>query len=182
MHGIMPGMIPGESGGKSMLHFYLGQIEPLVEFPAKAFASFDPESWVASDFGRRMINDLTGATVVSGRLIDDPILGAIPPADLAGGIKSTLMAVFCEDFTDYYYAGDKFGDNCYPWLVKGARVALHDIKIRVGRILRAPWEGDDPILMLPKKEVVKGYAECREYLAMHVNLFFKGEGYGKKPY
>jgi hypothetical protein len=168
-----------------MLIFYLGKAEPIIEFPHYQFNMVYEPHWLESDFGRDIIKGVDNSDVISGGLkngggvIGSPVLGSIPPSKLSTGTRSALLARFWDGCNGFYLPGDKMGDNVYPYIVRAANeVTDRDIMVRVGRLLRVPWDGTDEILMMPRKEKVIGYAECLHYLALHTNMFWRGEGYG----
>jgi hypothetical protein len=168
-----------------MLIFYLGNVEPIIEFPQHYFNAYYEPHWLESDFGRDIIKGVDKSEVISGGrangggVIDSPVLGSIPPKELSTGTRTALLARFWSGCAGKYLPGDKMGDNVYPYLVRAAKeVNDRDILVRVGRLLKVPWEGADEILMLPRKQIVRGFEECFDYLGLHSDMFWRGEGYG----
>lgn len=74
-----------------------------------------------------MIADVDKSEVVSGNLIQSPVLGPISPVMLSGGVKTLIMAA--HDNTRMYNL-TSCGDNCAKWALELAKDK--DIIMRLG--------------------------------------------------
>lgn len=100
-----------------MMKFLLGSLPDYIKHPGKKFdLEYEPE-WIMDPFVIEMIEDIDkGAKVISGRIIESPVLGPISPRDLASGIKNLIMIKYYKP--NKTWLSTKFGDNCIPWLCK----------------------------------------------------------------
>ena len=57
----------------------------------------------------KMIQDVDHCTVISSHVIDSPILGAITPRELSGGVKVLILMLKDDSFI---YNMSNCGDNC----------------------------------------------------------------------
>ena len=62
-----------------------------------------------------MILDVDSSTVISSHIIDSPILGAITPKELSGGVKVLILMLKDDSFV---YNASNCGDNCAKWILK----------------------------------------------------------------
>ena len=77
-----------------------------------------------------MIKDIDKSEVIGAHLIDSPVLGAISPETLSGGVKTLILMAF--DDTGRIFNGTACGDNCAKWILKIAEqkdltITLHNI-------------------------------------------------------
>ena len=54
--------------------------------------------------------------VVSANLIDSPVLGAISPKELSGGVKTLLL--MANDKSGKVFNASTCGDNCAKWILQ----------------------------------------------------------------
>ena len=73
------------------------------------------DKWITSDLGRAIIKDIDKSEVVSAHVIESPILGAITPTELSGGVKTLLLMAF--DNSKIFNAST-CGNNCAKWILK----------------------------------------------------------------
>ena len=62
-----------------MLKIILGNMDDVVYNTSVYFKNTYKEEWLTDDFSKEMIKDVDKSTVVSSRIIDSPVLGAITP-------------------------------------------------------------------------------------------------------
>lgn len=74
--------------------------------------------WFDNDLVKAMIKDIDKSEVLSGRLIDSPVLGLIPPDDLSTGVKTLMLYLFTDDILD----GSACGDNCSKWMYEISKI------------------------------------------------------------
>jgi hypothetical protein len=159
--------------------FILGKVETnLLEQPVALFNADHTAEWLNTELGKHIIRTIDKTEVKEGSVLLSPVLGAIPPDRLSCGCKSVLLAAFHPEAEKYVFDGAKMGDNCYPVLFNVVNQTKRKLKVQVGRLLRESWGENDTVLFTPKNDIVKGYAQCFDYLAAHTHLFWKGEGYG----
>lgn len=72
------------------------------------------EAWLEDDLVKEMILDVDQSEVIGTQLIISPVLGAIPPERLSGGVK----ALICMYKTDAYIDLIVCGKNCEKWIIK----------------------------------------------------------------
>ena len=125
-----------------MLNIYFGSLENEVYDPPLYFLNQYEDEWITSDLSREMILDIDRSTVIAPRLIDSPVLGAISPRELSGGVKTLILMKY--DTSGYVFNATACGDNCASWILKIAEekeltITLHnimkfdypDLKIRI---------------------------------------------------
>ena len=74
-----------------MLKIILGNMDDVVYNTSVYFKNTYKEEWLTDDFSKEMIKDVDKSTVVSSRIIDSPVLGAITPKELSGGLKALIL-------------------------------------------------------------------------------------------
>ena len=113
-----------------MLHIYFGDVVGEVYNPSSYFINQYEDEWITDDLSKEMIRDVDRSDVVSARVIDSPVLGAITPRELSGGVKTLILMAF--DESGRVFNGSACGDNCAKWILKIAEtkeltIALHNI-------------------------------------------------------
>lgn len=73
------------------------------------------DKWITSDLGKAIIKDVDKSEVVSAHVIESPVLGAITPTELSGGVKTLLLMAF--DNSKIFNAST-CGNNCAKWILK----------------------------------------------------------------
>lgn len=73
------------------------------------------ESWITSELAKQIIKDIDKSEVISGNLINSPVLGPITPTSLAGGTK-TLLLILNEP--EKIFNASTCGDNCAKWILE----------------------------------------------------------------
>ena len=73
------------------------------------------DSWITNERSKAMIKDVDKSTVIAPRIIESPVLGAITPRELSGGVK-TLISI--DQVPDKVFNASTCGDNCAHWLLK----------------------------------------------------------------
>ena len=77
-----------------MLNIYFGDMEEAIYNPAVYFKNTYQDSWITNERSKAMIKDVDKSTVIAPRIIESPVLGAITPRELSGGVK-TLISIRC---------------------------------------------------------------------------------------
>ena len=65
-----------------------------------------------------MIKDIDKSDVVGPSLIESPVLGAISPLQLSGGVKTLLLIA---NDRKHIFNASTCGDNCAKWLLEIAK-------------------------------------------------------------
>ena len=89
-----------------------------TEYMKDAQSYFDnvyEDEWIEDAFVKEMILDVDSSTVISSHIIDSPILGAITPKELSGGVKVLILMLKDDSFV---YNASNCGDNCAKWILK----------------------------------------------------------------
>lgn len=73
------------------------------------------DKWITSDLGKAIIKDVDKSDVISAHVIESPVLGAITPTELSGGVKTLLLMAF--DNSKIFNAST-CGNNCAKWILK----------------------------------------------------------------
>lgn len=98
-----------------MLNIYFGDMEEAIYNPAVYFKNTYQDSWITNERSKAMIKDVDKSTVIAPRIIESPVLGAITPRELSGGVK-TLISI--DQVPDKVFNASTCGDNCAHWLLK----------------------------------------------------------------
>lgn len=113
-----------------MLKIYFGDMPKAIYNTEVYFKNKYTDKWLLDPLAREMIKSIDSSEVVSGKTIDSPYLGIIPPTSLSGGVK-TLILIQNEPKT--VFNASTCGDNCAPWLIKLAKDK--DITINLNHIM-----------------------------------------------
>ncbi|MFR3997398.1 MAG: DUF4869 domain-containing protein [Paratractidigestivibacter faecalis] len=73
------------------------------------------DSWITNPLSVQMIKDVDKSDVVSGSVIESPMLGSITPLALSGGVKTLMLVNFDRK---HVFNASTCGDNCAKWLLK----------------------------------------------------------------
>ncbi|ADU24212.1 DUF4869 domain-containing protein, partial [Ruminococcus albus] len=80
-----------------MLNIIFGDHAGVVTNPAVYFKNTYEDEWITDELSRKMIQAVDRSTVISERVIDSPVLGAITPKELSGGVKTLILINNCPD-------------------------------------------------------------------------------------
>ena len=98
-----------------MLNIYFGDMPQAIYNTAVYFKNTYEDDWITDELSREMIKDIDRSTVVAPRIIDSPVLGAITPRELSGGVKTLILIAHVPD---KIFNASTCGDNCAKWLLK----------------------------------------------------------------
>lgn len=110
-----------------MLKILFGNDENVIYNTSVYFKNTYQDEWITDDLSVKMIKDVDKSEVVGPRLIESPVLGAISPKDLSGGVK-TLILIY-KDKSKIFNASN-CGDNCAKWLLKLGEIEDVTINLR----------------------------------------------------
>lgn len=113
-----------------MLNIFYGDMPEAVYNPVVYFKNTYTDDWITNDLSRQMIQDVDKSEVISARVIDSPVLGAITPSDLSGGVK-TLIDIYM--VPEKVFNASACGDNCAKWILTIAD--RQDITINLRHIM-----------------------------------------------
>lgn len=98
-----------------MLNIYFGDMPQAIYNTAVYFKNTYEDDWITDELSREMIKDIDCSTVIAPRIIDSPVLGAITPRELSGGVKTLILIAHVPD---KIFNASTCGDNCAKWLLK----------------------------------------------------------------
>ena len=98
-----------------MLKIIFGNCEEAIYNTAVYFKNTYQDDWITDELSIRMIEDVDKSTVVGPRLIQSPVLGAISPRELSGGVKTLILV---NQMQDKIFNASTCGDNCAKWIIK----------------------------------------------------------------
>lgn len=146
-----------------MLNIYYGDMPQAIYNTAVYFKNTYEDEWITDDLSRQMIQDVDHSTVIGARVIDSPVLGAITPRELSGGVKTLILIAHVPD---KIFNASTCGDNCAKWLLKMGEEK--DITINL-RHLMDFGDQDFEINILNTNQVVHNMAELVPIAGMIVH-------------
>ena len=136
-----------------MLNIIFGDVDNSIYNTDVYFNNSYEEEWITNELAKEIIFDIDKSEVLGAECINSPILGAIPPTKLSGGVK-TLILVNSE--SDKLFNASTCGDNCAKWLLKMGKDK--DITINLRHIMdfgKEPFE----VFVVNTKEVINSMKE-----------------------
>lgn len=97
-----------------MLSVYFGNMQGELYTADGWFDNQLDEQLLLTEFSKKAVRDIDKSEVVSENLIESPVLGAIPPRMLSGGVKAVIVL----RYTDRVVNLCAMGDNCIPSLLE----------------------------------------------------------------
>jgi hypothetical protein len=131
--------------------WFYGGIDYMNDAPAY-FDNVYEDEWIEDDFVKEMIQDVDHSTVVSAHIIESPVLGAITPRELSGGVKVLILMLKDDSFV---YNMSNCGNNCAKWILKIAE--KKDLTVYLQHIMR--FEGEFEIKIMNTGKIVHNRAE-----------------------
>ena len=98
-----------------MLKIIFGNCENAIYNTSVYFKNTYQDEWITDELSVEMIKDVDQSVVVGPHMIESPVLGAISPRELSGGVK-TLILIHKEK--SKIFNASTCGDNCAKWLLK----------------------------------------------------------------
>ena len=98
-----------------ILNIYFGEMPEAIYDTSTYFKHVYRDEWITDPLSVEMIRDVDRSEVIGSHLIQNPVLGPIPPAELSGGVK-TLILINKDD--KHVFNASKCGDNCAKWILK----------------------------------------------------------------
>ena len=106
-----------------MLNIFFGDMSEAIYNTVVYFKNVYEEEWIVEPLSKEMIRDVDHSIVLSGGVIDSPVLGKISP----------LSLILIEHVPDQVFNASMCGDNCAKWLLKMAE--NKDITINLRHIM-----------------------------------------------
>jgi hypothetical protein len=136
--------------------WYYGGTEYMTDAPSY-FDNVYEDEWIEDDFVKEMIQDVDQSTVISSHIIESPVLGAITPKELSGGVKVLILMLKDDSFV---YNMSNCGNNCAKWILKIAE--KKDLTVYLQHILR--FDGEFEIEIMNTRKIVHNRREYVEGL------------------
>jgi len=117
---------------RRMLRIIFGDYkgEDYIFDPDTYFDNAYEDEWLNDPISKEMVRDIDRSELIGPNLVQSPVLGAIPPVRLSGGVKTLILV---GNDPDHVYNASACGENCAEWLLKLA--AVKDITIRLGYMM-----------------------------------------------
>lgn len=106
------------------------------------------DEWLEDDLVKEMIRDVDHSEVLTPHIIESPVLGAITPRELSGGVK-VLILMLKDDSFIYNMS------NCAKWVLKIAE--KKDLTVFLRHIMR--FEGEFEIQIMNTGRIVHNRSE-----------------------
>ncbi len=136
-----------------MLNIYFGDMQDVVYDTNTYFLNTYKDAWIRKPLSQEMILDVDKSRVVSESLIESPVLGAISPGELSGGVKTLILMA---NDKSHVFNASTCGDNCAKWILHIAR----DRKLVINlRHLMDFGTGEFKIKVINTGKIVKNMAE-----------------------
>lgn len=97
-----------------MLNIWFGNMPDAIYDTSTYFKHVYKDSWITDSFSKKMILDVDRSEVLGSNIIQSPVLGAISPVQLSGGVK-TLILIHKD--RKHVFNASKCGDNCAKWIL-----------------------------------------------------------------
>ena len=97
-----------------MLSIFFGDMPEAIYNTNVYFQNQYRDDWLTKPLSKEIIQDVDKSEVVSANLIDSPVLGAISPKELSGGVKTLLL--MAKDKSGKVFNASTCGDNCAKWI------------------------------------------------------------------
>ena len=110
-----------------MLKIIFGEIENAVYHPPTYFDHQYEDAWITDPLSIAMIREIDRSEVVSAHLIESPVLGAISPKEISGGVKTLMLMAFDD-------SGKVFNASLYSFA--GVITVRSGFSAAVGRSVR----------------------------------------------
>ena len=99
-----------------MLSIFFGDMPEAIYNTNVYFQNQYRDDWLTKPLSKEIIQDVDKSEVVSANLIDSPVLGAISPKELSGGVKTLLL--MANDKSVKVFNASTCGDNCAKWILQ----------------------------------------------------------------
>ena len=135
-----------------MLNIFLGEMKDAIYHPPTYFDNVYEDEWLEDDLVKEMIRDVDHSEVLTPHIIESPVLGAITPRELSGGVKVLILMLKDDSFI---YNMSNCGNNCAKWVLKIAE--KKDLTVFLRHIMR--FEGEFEIQIMNTGRIVHNRSE-----------------------
>ena len=136
-----------------MLSVFFGEMPEAVYNTNVYFQNQYKDRWITKPLSREMILDIDKSEVISENLIQSPVLGAISPSQLSGGVKTLILMA---NDKSHVFNASTCGDNCAKWILQLGATEKLVINLRH---LMDFGPGEFKIKVLNTGKVVKNMSE-----------------------
>jgi hypothetical protein len=136
-----------------MLKIIFGKYKDAIYNTAVYFKNTYRDEWITDKLSTEMIKDVDKSTVVGPHMIESPVLGAVSPRELSGGVK-TLILINKEP--SKIFNASTCGDNCAKWLLEMGKD--RDIVINLRHLMNF-GDGAFEIEILNSQQIVRNMKE-----------------------
>ncbi len=98
--------------------------------PDTYFDNAYEDEWLTDSLSKEMVRDIDRSELIGPNLVQSPVLGAIPPGRLSGGVKTLILIA---NDPEHVFNASACGDNCALQLLKLG--AMKDVTIRLGYLM-----------------------------------------------
>lgn len=148
-----------------MLHIHFGDYKgkDYIFDPDTYFDNAYEDEWLTDPLSKEMVRDIDRSELIGPNLVQSPVLGAIPPGRLSGGVK-TLILISHDPM--HVFSASACGENCAAWLLKLG--AMMDVSVRLGYLMHF---GEEPfeIEIINTGKIVRNQSEfVREIITQNL--------------
>ena len=136
-----------------MLKIIFGNCEEAIYNTSVYFKNTYQDEWITDELSVEMIKDVDTSVVMGPHMIESPVLGAISPKELSGGVKTLIL--IHKDKTKIFNAST-CGDNCAKWLLRLGE--MDDVLINLRHIMDF-GNGEFEIKILNTHQIVRNMKE-----------------------
>ena len=136
-----------------MLKIIFGDCEAAIYNTSVYFKNSYQHEWITDELSVEMIKDVDKSVVMGPHMIESPVLGAISPKELSGGVKTLIL--IHKDKTKIFNAST-CGDNCAKWLLRLGE--MDDVLINLRHIMDF-GNGEFEIEILNTHQIVRNMKE-----------------------
>jgi hypothetical protein len=136
-----------------MLKIIFGDYEDVIYNTAVYFKNMYQDEWITDKLSTEMIKDVDKSIVVGPHMIESPVLGAISPRELSGGVKTLILI---NKDPGKVFNASTCGDNCAKWLLEMGKD--RDIVINLRHLMNF-GEGAFEIEILNSQQIVRNMKE-----------------------
>lgn len=145
-----------------MLKIFYGDMSEAMYNAEEYFNVVYEDEWITDNFVKEMIKDVDRCDVISSHLIESPVLGAISPRDLSGGVKTLILMLYDNDTI---HNASSCGDNCAKWILEIAK--RKDLTINLLHIMNFDENMDFEAILLNNNKKI---TSVREYYDVITDL------------
>lgn len=113
-----------------MLKVIFGDCEEAIYNTSIYFDNQYLDSWIETEFARKVIKGVDRGEILSSHAIDTKALGIIPVTKISGGTKTVLLI---ENQPDHIFNASTCGDNCARYILDIGR--RKDVTINLRHIM-----------------------------------------------